>query len=139
MKLAVVEGDGIGREVIPEAVKVLDTLSLPIEKVPVELGYGKWERTGNAITDEDIDTLKNSDCILFGAITTPPDPEYKSVLLTIRKELDMYANVRPVKPLAGITGVTGRSDFNYVIPCENTEGLDSGIEENQENNPYPMS
>ncbi|ADI74174.1 isopropylmalate/isohomocitrate dehydrogenase [Methanohalobium evestigatum Z-7303] len=129
MKLAVVEGDGIGKEVIPEAVKVLDALSLPIEKVPVEIGYGKWKKTGYAITDEDIETLKNCDCILFGAVTTPPDPEYKSVLLTIRKELDMYANIRPVKPLAGITGVTGKSDFNYVIVRENTEGLYSGIEE----------
>ncbi|MFP4654718.1 MAG: isocitrate/isopropylmalate family dehydrogenase [Methanohalobium sp.] len=136
MKLAVVEGDGIGSEVISEAVKVLDALSLPIEKVPVELGYGKWERTGNAITDEDLDILKNCDCILFGAITTPPDPEYKSVLLTIRKELDMYANIRPVKPLAGITGVTGRSDFNYVIVRENTEGLYSGIEEIHEDVAY---
>ena len=129
MKLAVIEGDGIGKEVISSAVKVLDALSLPIEKVPLEIGLGKWEKSGAAITDEDMEILKECDCILFGAVTTPPDPNYKSVLLTIRKELDMYANIRPMKPLAGITGITGRNNFDFVIVRENTEGMYSGIEE----------
>ncbi len=129
MRLAVVEGDGIGKEVIPAAVKVLDALGLDVEKVHVELGYGKWEKTGKAITDDDLEVLKSCDCILFGAITTPPDPSYKSVLLTIRKELDMYANIRPIRPLPSVKGILGRSDFNFVIVRENTEGLYSGIEE----------
>jgi len=129
MKLAVIEGDGIGREVIPAAVEVLDAFGLELEKVPLELGYARWERTGSAISEEDIDTIKGCDAVLFGAVTTVPDPSYKSVLLTIRKELDLYANVRPVKPLPGITGVTGRNDFDFIIVRENTEGLYSGIEE----------
>ncbi|MEZ5334880.1 MAG: isocitrate/isopropylmalate family dehydrogenase [Methanolobus sp.] len=98
MKLAVVEGDGVEKEVIPAALNILDAFDLDVEKVALELGYGKWERTGTAITDDDIDTLKECDCVLFGAVTTPPDPNYKSVLLTIRKELDMYANIRPIRP-----------------------------------------
>lgn len=129
MKLAVIEGDGIGREVIPEAVKVLDAFGLEIEKVPIELGYARWERTGTAMSNEDIETIKGCDAVLFGAVTTVPDPNYKSVLLTIRKELDLYANVRPVKPLPGVVGITGRSDFDFIIVRENTEGLYSGIEE----------
>ena len=129
MKLAVVEGDGVGKEVIPAALEVLDAFGLDVEKVPLELGYGKWERTGSAITDEDIDTLKSCDCVLFGAVTTPPDPNYKSVLLTIRKELDMYANIRPIRPLPSVKGIHDRTDFNYIIVRENTEGLYSGIEE----------
>jgi methanogen homoisocitrate dehydrogenase len=136
MKLAVIEGDGIGKEVIPAAVKVLDALELDVEKVPVELGYARWEKTGRAITDEDIEILKGCDCILFGAVTTPPDPNYKSVLLTIRKELDMYANIRPIRPLPGVQGILGRSNFNFVIVRENTEGLYSGIEEIGENASY---
>ena len=129
MKLAVIEGDGIGREVIPEAVKVLDAFGLEIEKVPIELGYARWERTGTAMSNEDLETIKGCDAVLFGAVTTVPDPNYKSVLLTIRKELDLYANVRPVKPLPGVVGVTGKSDFDFIIVRENTEGLYSGIEE----------
>ncbi|WP_440953739.1 isocitrate/isopropylmalate family dehydrogenase [Methanococcoides sp. FTZ1] len=136
MRVAVVEGDGIGREVIPAAVEVLDVFGLPIEKVPLELGYGKWEKCGVAIDDNDLDVLKSCDCVLFGAITTPPDPNYKSVLLTIRKELDMYANIRPIKPLPGVTGVTGRSDFDFVIVRENTEGMYSSIEEFHEDVSY---
>ncbi len=129
MKLAVIEGDGIGREVIPEAVKVLDAFRLKIEKVPLELGYSRWERTGTAMSDEDLEAIKGCDAVLFGAVTTVPDPSYKSVLLTIRKELDLYANVRPVKPLPGVIGVTGRNNFDFIIVRENTEGLYSGIEE----------
>ncbi|MDK2833672.1 MAG: methanogen homoisocitrate dehydrogenase [Methanolobus sp.] len=129
MRLAIVEGDGIGKEVIPAAVEVLDTLGLDVDKVAVELGYGKWERTGQAITEDDLEILKGCECILFGAITTPPDPSYKSVLLTIRKELDMYANIRPIRPLPSVKGILGRSNFNFVIVRENTEGLYSGIEE----------
>ncbi|HII03040.1 TPA: NAD-dependent isocitrate dehydrogenase [Methanosarcinaceae archaeon] len=128
-KLAVIEGDGVGREVIPAALEVLDVFGLEIEKVPLELGYARWERTGTAMSEEDIETIKGCDAVLFGAITTVPDPNYKSILLTIRKELDLYANVRPIKPLPGVTGVTGRSDFDFVIVRENTEGLYSGIEE----------
>lgn len=129
MRLAVIEGDGIGREVIPAAVKVLDAFGLEFEKVPLELGYTRWERTGTAISNDDLETIKRCDAVLFGAVTTVPDPNYKSVLLTIRKELDLYANIRPVKPLPGITGVTGRNDFDFIIVRENTEGLYSGIEE----------
>ena len=129
MKLAVIEGDGVGKEVIPAAIEVLDAFGLDVEKIPLELGYGRWERTGSAITDEDINTLKDCDCVLFGAVTTPPDPNYKSVLLTIRKELDMYANVRPIRPLPSVKGIHDRTDFNFIIVRENTEGLYSGIEE----------
>jgi methanogen homoisocitrate dehydrogenase len=129
MKLAVIEGDGIGREVIPAAGEVLDAFGLELEKVPLELGYARWERTGTAMSEEDIEIIKSCDAVFFGAITTVPDPSYKSVLLTIRKELDLYANVRPVKPLPGVVGVTGRNDFDFIIVRENTEGLYSGIEE----------
>jgi len=129
MKLAVIEGDGIGKEVIPAALKVLDAFELELEKVPLELGYARWERTGTAMAQEDLEVIKRCNAVLFGAVTTVPDPNYKSVLLTIRKELDLYANIRPVKPLPGVTGVTGRTDFDFVIVRENTEGLYSGIEE----------
>jgi len=129
MKLAVIEGDGIGREVIPVTVRVLDAFGLEFEKVPLELGYTRWERTGTAMSSADLETIKGCDAVLFGAVTTVPDPNYKSVLLTIRKELDLYANIRPVKPLPGITGITGRNDFDFIIVRENTEGLYSGIEE----------
>jgi isopropylmalate/isohomocitrate dehydrogenases len=138
MKIAVIEGDGIGKEVIPAAVSILDyfneTYSWNIEEVPLDIGLGKWQRTGEAITDEDLSLLKTCDAALFGAITTVNDPSYKSVLLRIRKELDLYANIRPIRPISGIYSrlqIHDReeTDVDIVIVRENTEGLYSGIEE----------
>jgi methanogen homoisocitrate dehydrogenase len=122
MKVAVVEGDGIGKEVVPAALRVLDAFSLDIEEVPVEIGYGKWKRTGKAITDDDFNIFESCDCIFFGAITTPPDPSYKSVLVRIRQQFDLYANIRPVK------GMGSGNNIDFTIVRENTEGMYSGIE-----------
>jgi len=121
--IAVVEGDGIGKEVIPASVTVLDTLSLDIEKVPIEIGYGKWERTGSAITEEDFEILRSCDCMLFGAVTTPPDPDYRSVLVQIRQGFDLYANIRPIR------SITNDRKIDFTIVRENTEGMYSGVEE----------
>lgn len=118
-KVAVIRGDGIGPEVIESALTVLKAAGAEIEEVPVEIGLCRWKRTGVAMSDEDLQTIKECDCILFGAITTPSDPKYKSVLLRIRKELDLYANIRPFH---------GRR-IDMIIVRENTEGLYSGIEE----------
>jgi methanogen homoisocitrate dehydrogenase len=118
-RIAVAEGDGIGKEVIPVARKVLEMVRPDLEFFPLEVGYGRWERTGEAITSGEIRAMKEADAVLFGAVTTPPDPEYRSVVVRIRKELDLYANVRPVRG----------GDADIVIVRENTEGLYSGIEE----------
>ncbi len=118
MRIAVVEGDGIGKEVIPVARKALELLRPDLEFFPVEAGYGRWQRIGTAIGDEEISALRSADFILFGAVTTPPDPDYRSVIVRIRKELDLYANIRPVKG----------EGFDMVIVRENTEGLYSGME-----------
>ncbi|MDD1718992.1 MAG: NAD-dependent isocitrate dehydrogenase, partial [Methanoregulaceae archaeon] len=116
--VAVVEGDGIGKEVIPVAQDLIASVRPDIEFLPVEAGYGRWERKGAAITREELAALESADAILFGAVTTPPVACYESVVVRIRKELDLYANVRPV--------FGPRSDI--VIVRENTEGLYAGME-----------
>ena len=118
-RVAVIRGDGIGPEVIESALEVLEAAGAHIEEVPVEIGFGKWKRTGKAMSDEDIDEIKDCRCVLLGAITTPPDPNYNSVLLRLRKELDLYANIRPFS----------KRGLDMVIVRENTEGLYSGLEE----------
>ncbi|MFB3765763.1 MAG: isocitrate/isopropylmalate dehydrogenase family protein [Methanotrichaceae archaeon] len=118
-RVAIVRGDGIGPEVIESALAVLHAVGADIDEVPIEIGLGRWKRTGAAMSDEDFETIKECSCILFGAITTPPDPNYRSVLLRIRKGLDLYANIRPFN--------SKRSDM--IIVRENTEGLYSGIED----------
>lgn len=135
MKIAIIPGDGIGKEVLPAALSVLDVFGLDIEKVPLEIGFGKWEKTGRAITDDDISLIKECDCVLFGAITTPPDPDYKSVLVRLRKELDLYANIRPFTPLEKVKLPCAKK-FDFVIVRENTEGMYSGVEELHEDVAY---
>ena len=118
-RVAVVAGDGIGPEVVDSALEVLRAAGADLDLVRVEVGLGRWKRTGEAMGDEDLQTIKECDCILFGAITTPPDPGYRSVLLRMRKALDLYANIRPFQS----------KDLDFIIVRENTEGLYSGIEE----------
>ena len=118
-RIAIVEGDGIGHEVIPVARRILEQLHPEYDFFPVEVGYGMWERTGCPCADKEIRELKRADAILFGAISTPPMKDYQSVVLRIRKALDLYANLRPVIG----------DGFDLLIVRENTEGLYSGIEE----------
>lgn len=121
-KIAVVEGDGIGREVVPVARKVVEVFLPDADYIEVEIGFEKWKRDKTACGDEEIEQLKNSDAILFGAVTTPPDPDYRSVMVQIRKTLDLYSNIRPVKG----------KNTDIIIVRENTEGLYSGIEWREE-------
>lgn len=117
--IAVAEGDGIGREVIPPAARILRYVLPDAEFIPVNLGFAVWEKTGSACSEDDMQILKETDAILFGAVTTPPDPDYKSLLLQLRHELDLYANIRPVTSACA----------DLVVVRENTEGLYSGREE----------
>ena len=116
--VVIAPGDGIGQEVMPVAAKALETLHPDWTYIPVELGYECYQKTGLSLSDDVLLTMKESDAILFGAITTPPSKDYGSILLRIRKELDLYANIRPVQA----------PDIDIIIVRENSEGLYSGIE-----------
>lgn len=118
-KIAVMAGDGIGPEVVASALEVLDAAGARFEAVPLDIGLSRWKRTGQAMSDVDLDTIKQCDCVFLGAISSPKDPGYRSVLLRIRKELDLYANIRPIKS----------DNLDFIIVRENTEGLYSGLEE----------
>ncbi|KUK04883.1 isocitrate/isopropylmalate dehydrogenase family protein [Methermicoccus shengliensis] len=135
LKVAVAPGDGIGREVIPQAVRVLKLLQPDVQCVPIEVGYARYQREGVAISDDDIEMMRQCDCVLFGAITTPPDPDYSSVVVRIRRELGLYANVRPFRAFSGITP-SMYENLNLTIVRENTEGLYSGEEEEDELGAY---
>ena len=117
-RIAVVEGDGIGREVIPVAASVLRSLRPDWEQVPVELGLERWRRTGTALDGADLGILSSCEAVLFGAVSSAPHGEYPSVVLRLRRALDLYANIRPVKGEA----------CDLVVVRENSEGLYSGRE-----------
>ncbi len=126
-RIIVIPGDGIGHEVIPAVAGIIRALLPGATFVEAEAGYGAYERHGTPLPDATLAACREADAIFFGAVTTPPDiPGYHSPILCLRRELDLAANLRPVRSLP-ITGSYPGVDL--LIVRENTEGLYSGIEE----------
>jgi isopropylmalate/isohomocitrate dehydrogenase-like protein len=135
-KIAIVPGDGIGREVIPEAVRVLENTALPLKFEQVEVGYNVYLETGFPVPSKAVSRILENDACLFGATTTPVGvKDYKSAITTLRRELDVYANVRPAKslPLQG-----SWENVDLVVVRENTEGLYSGVEYRNEDTAFTV-
>jgi len=121
MKIAVAQGDGVGKEIIPPCVEILNLLLKNPKFIELDIGYSKWEREGAPITDSDIDLIKQTDCMLLGAVTTAPG---SSVVVRLRRALDLFANLRPFRSY-DLTPY----ELNVTIIRENLEGLYAGIEE----------
>jgi len=114
-RVAVVGGDGIGPEVIAEALKVVAAAGVDLETTDFDLGGARYLRDGEILSDETLDELRGHDAILLGAVGTPDVPPgviERGLLLKMRFELDLYVNVRPF--------VADGHDF--VVIRENTEG-----------------
>ena len=131
-RVMVAAGDGIGPEVVEATLHVVDGLDVDLELLREPVGMSGYAQRGEAITDGTVAIASEVDAVLFGAVTTPPPTTegYRSPLLTLRRELDLYANVRPARPLVpwlsritapGEDGVV--PDLDVVIVRENTEGL----------------
>ncbi|MGQ9721033.1 MAG: isocitrate/isopropylmalate dehydrogenase family protein [Candidatus Jordarchaeum sp.] len=130
-KIAVIEGDGTGPEVIGCALRVLKSTGLDAEFIPIEAGYWAYQKFGKQVTDSAWEIIHESNCILKGPTTTPTgggETRMKSVAVMLRQKLDLYANVRPCKSRAGVPVPTKFTDLDFVIVRENTEGLYKGIE-----------
>ena len=129
-RIAVIEGDGIGAEVVPQAIRVLRTVAPELELIPAEMGLRCKQRTGCYLPDVTMDAIHDSDACIFGAITSPDDdPSYRSSILKLRCELDLYANVRPAKRIVPDVGMVG---LDLILVRENSEGMYTGIEREQE-------
>jgi len=114
-RVAVIGGDGIGPEVIAEALKVVAAAGVDLETTDFDLGGARYLRDGEILSDETLDELRGHDAILLGAVGTPDVPPgviERGLLLRMRFELDLYVNVRPF--------VADGHDF--VVIRENTEG-----------------
>jgi isopropylmalate/isohomocitrate dehydrogenase-like protein len=125
-KIAVIPGDGIGRTVVHEAIRVLESTDIQFDFSYMEAGYEVYKKVGTPVPEEVISELKGTEACLFGATTTPLGiPGYKSMIVTLRTLLGLYANVRPAKsyPLP-----MSREGVDLIVLRENTEGLYSGVE-----------
>ncbi|WIM88220.1 3-isopropylmalate dehydrogenase [Candidatus Mycobacterium wuenschmannii] len=130
MKLAVIPGDGIGPEVIAEAVKVLDTVVPGVQKTHYDLGAKRFHATGELLPDETIAELRGHDAILLGAIGDPSVPSgvlERGLLLRLRFELDHHVNLRPGRLYPGVSSpLAGKPDIDFVVVREGTEGPYTG-------------
>ncbi len=141
-RIAYLPGDGIGRDVMDAAKIVLDKMNLDAEYIHEDVGWEFWKSEGNALPERTLELLRNTDCCLFGAITSKPkedadkelNPElkgkgyvYYSPILKLRQEFDLHTNIRPCKAYKG-NPLNYRDDIDLVVFRENTEGLYSGVE-----------
>lgn len=125
LKLGMIPADGIGKEVLPAAQRVLEALGSSIPKptfIPLLAGWEEFNRNGKALPEETIRVLKEEcDAAMFGSVSSPSHKVagYSSPIVALRKHLDLYANVRPVKSVKGMDSRV----VDMVIVRENTECL----------------
>lgn len=133
-RIALVPGDGIGRDVTAAAWAVLQAAAkgagFALEGTPFPWSCAYWRETGTMMPADGIETLRGFDAILLGAVgwpaVVPDDVSLHGLLLPIRKSFSQYANVRPHRILKGVTGPLRRSEFDILCIRENTEGEYAG-------------
>ena len=128
-RVAVIGGDGIGPEVVAEALKVVDATGVRLATTPFELGAARYLRTGEVLPDATLDELRGFDAVVLGAVgppvgstEVPPGLLERGLLLRLRFELDLYVNLRPFR---GVPGAPA-PDCDFVVVRENTEGTYAG-------------
>jgi tartrate dehydrogenase/decarboxylase/D-malate dehydrogenase len=133
--IAVIPGDGIGQEVVPAAIRVLDRVG---EHHGISFGWHDFDwscehyaRTGQMMPTDGLDQLREHDAVFLGAVGYPGVPDHVSLwglLIPIRRAFEQYINLRPVKLLRGIASpLTGVEDVDFVCVRENNEGEYSEI------------
>jgi isocitrate dehydrogenase (NAD+) len=127
-KITLIPGDGIGPEVADATLEVLGTLGVPIEWERVELSAAIIEKAGVSLPPHVLESIERTGVALKGPVTTPIAGGFKSVNVAIRKQLDLFANVRPVFTLPGLKTRFQDVNIDMVIFRENTEDLYSGLE-----------
>jgi len=124
--ISLIKGDGIGPEVAQAAVAVIAAAGAAIEWEEVPAGANALEKIGTVLPEYTIDSVKKNKVALKGPVGTPIGEGFKSISVTLRKRLELYANLRPVKSLPNINA--RYQNIDLIIVRENTEGLYSGLE-----------
>ncbi|MFG2206268.1 3-isopropylmalate dehydrogenase [Streptomyces sp. NPDC048638] len=133
IRLAVIPGDGIGQEVVAQGLKVLTSVlpqDVKLETKEYDLGAKRWHETGDTLPDAELDSLKQHDAILLGAIGDPSVPSgvlERGLLLKLRFAFDHFVNLRPSKLFPNTaTPLAGRPEIDFVVVREGTEGPYTG-------------
>ncbi|GFG64122.1 3-isopropylmalate dehydrogenase [Mycobacterium kubicae] len=130
VNLAIIPGDGIGQEVVAEAVKVLDAVLPGAQKTEYDLGARRYHATGEVLPEAVIGELRQHDAILLGAIGDPSVPSgvlERGLLLRLRFELDHHVNLRPARLYPGVASpLAGDPEIDFMVVREGTEGPYTG-------------
>src|SRR5439155_697036 len=121
-----IPGDGIGPEVVNAAVEVIEAAGAKLEWERAAAGAGAMPTHGTPIPAETLESIRRNKLALKGPLATPIGEGYRSANVALRKEFDLYANVRPARSFAGVE--TRYSGVDLVVIRENTQGLYSGVE-----------
>ncbi len=125
-RVTLIPGDGIGPEVARAMQTVIDATGVKIEWIPMDAGVDVIEKYGTPLPPEVLDSIRDTKVAIKGPIGTPIGTGFRSVNVAIRKELDLYANLRPAKSLVGVKSAFDNVDL--IVVRENTEDLYAGIE-----------
>lgn len=120
------KGDGIGPEITQSALEVLDALDLPLVFEHYDVGLTSFEKTGELLPEEALASIRRNKVFLKAPITTPVASGFRSINVALRKEFDLYANIRPAKSIPQIK--SRYRDIDIIIFRENTEDLYVGEE-----------
>jgi tartrate dehydrogenase/decarboxylase/D-malate dehydrogenase len=136
-RIAVIPGDGIGKEVVPEGIRVLDAVAarhgLRLEWTTFDWSCETYARTGRMMPEDGIDRLRPHDAIFLGAVGFPGVPDHISLwglLIPIRRRFEQYVNLRPVRLMEGIASPLANrrpGDVEFYVVRENNEGEYSAI------------
>ena len=125
-RVTLIPGDGIGPELAEATRRVLDATSVPFEWEVVEAGEATIATHGTPLPEAVLDSIRKNKVALKGPITTPVGSGFRSVNVGLRQALNLYANLRPARSMAGVQ--SRYDDVDLVIVRENTEDLYAGIE-----------
>jgi isocitrate dehydrogenase (NADP) (EC 1.1.1.42) len=124
--VTLIRGDGIGPEVAQATQTVIDATGVSIDWHVVDAGVGVMETYGTPLPDHVLESIRTTKTAIKGPITTPVGSGFRSVNVAIRKELDLFANLRPAKSMQGVKSYFENVDL--IVVRENTEDLYAGIE-----------
>ena len=125
-KVTLIPGDGVGPEIALAARRVIDASGAPVEWEVVEAGEALIPAYGTPLPEPVLESIRRNRVALKGPITTPVGGGFRSVNVTLRQELNLFANVRPARTLPGVA--TRYQNVDLVVVRENTEDLYAGIE-----------
>lgn len=125
-RITLIPGDGIGPEISAAVLRIIEAARVRVEWEQFVVGGHAQDVTGSSLPDEVIESVRRNRVALKGPVATPIGSGFESVNVRLRKTLDLYANLRPVRNLPGVQSRFG--DVDLIIVRENTEGLYSGLE-----------